>query len=39
VVLHVPFHREGVLRSYADIDGRRVDYIVFSLLPGDSDWR
>ena len=33
------FHREGVLRSYADIDDRRVDYVVFSLLPGDSDWR
>jgi [ribosomal protein S5]-alanine N-acetyltransferase len=29
------FSREGVLRSYAEIDGRRVDYVVFSLLPGD----
>lgn len=29
----------SILRSYADIDGRRVDYVVFSLLPGDSDWR
>jgi len=29
------FRREGVLRSYAEIDGRRVDYVVFSLLPED----
>jgi [ribosomal protein S5]-alanine N-acetyltransferase len=29
------FRREGVLRSYAEIDGRRIDYVVFSLLPGD----
>lgn len=29
------FHREGVLRSWAEIDGRRVDYAVFSLLPID----
>jgi RimJ/RimL family protein N-acetyltransferase len=29
------FQREGVLRSYTQIDGRRVDYVVFSLLPGD----
>jgi [ribosomal protein S5]-alanine N-acetyltransferase len=29
------FHREGVLRSWAEIDGRRVDYAVFSLLPAD----
>jgi len=27
------FRREGVLRSYAEVDGRRVDYVVFSLLP------
>jgi ribosomal-protein-alanine N-acetyltransferase len=31
------FRREGVLRSYAEIDGRRVDYVVFSLLPSDID--
>ena len=29
------FHREGVLRSWAEIDGRRVDYVAFSLLPAD----
>lgn len=29
------FHREGVLRSFAEIDGRRVDYVSFSLLPRD----
>jgi RimJ/RimL family protein N-acetyltransferase len=29
------FHREGVLRSWAEIDGRRVDYVSFSLLPSD----
>src|SRR5262249_16717591 len=29
------YQREGVLRSYADVDGRSVDYVVFSLLPSD----
>jgi RimJ/RimL family protein N-acetyltransferase len=29
------FRREGVLRSYGEIDGRRVDYVLFSLLPSD----
>jgi ribosomal-protein-alanine N-acetyltransferase len=29
------FHREGLLRSYTEIDGRRVDYACFSLLPSD----
>ena len=29
------FRREGVLRSFTEIDGRRVDYISFSLLPND----
>jgi ribosomal-protein-alanine N-acetyltransferase len=29
------FKREGVLRSYGDNDGRRVDNVVFSLLPED----
>lgn len=29
------FQREGVLRSYVEIDGRRVDYASFSLLPAD----
>jgi ribosomal-protein-alanine N-acetyltransferase len=29
------FRREGVLRSWAELDGRRVDYVSFSLLPND----
>jgi RimJ/RimL family protein N-acetyltransferase len=29
------FQREGVLRSYTEIDGRRIDNVSFSLLPGD----
>jgi ribosomal-protein-alanine N-acetyltransferase len=29
------FQEEGVLRSYTEIDGRRVDYVSFSLLPSD----
>jgi RimJ/RimL family protein N-acetyltransferase len=29
------YRREGVLRSYAEIDGRAIDFVVFSLLPGD----
>jgi RimJ/RimL family protein N-acetyltransferase len=29
------FKYEGMLRSYAEIDGRRVDHMVFSLLPSD----
>src|SRR5512146_2713173 len=29
------FQREGVLRSWTEIDGRRRDYVSFSLLPGD----
>ncbi|MGZ4356943.1 MAG: GNAT family N-acetyltransferase [Gaiellaceae bacterium] len=29
------FHREGLLRAYTEIDGRRVDYVCFSLLPSD----
>jgi len=29
------FVKEGVLRSYEDIGGRRVDCIVFSLIPAD----
>ena len=29
------FEREGVLRSYGEIDGRRVDSVIFSLVPGD----
>jgi [ribosomal protein S5]-alanine N-acetyltransferase len=29
------FKREGVLRSYTEIDGRRVDYVCFSLLTSD----
>jgi len=31
------FQREGILRSYAEIDERRVDYVSFSLLPSDVD--
>jgi RimJ/RimL family protein N-acetyltransferase len=31
------FRREGVLRSWSDVDGRRVDSVSFSLLPGDLD--
>jgi ribosomal-protein-alanine N-acetyltransferase len=29
------FRREGVLRSWSELDGRRVDIVMFSLLPGD----
>jgi RimJ/RimL family protein N-acetyltransferase len=29
------FQREGVLRSYVEIDERRADYASFSLLPTD----
>ncbi len=29
------FHREGVLRSWADVNGERVDHVSFSLLPSD----
>ena len=29
------FTREGVLRSYSELDGRRFDSVVYSLLPGD----
>ena len=29
------FVKEGVLRSYAEVGGRRVDNVVFSLLPAD----
>lgn len=29
------FLEEGVLRSYAEIDGRQVDYVCYSLLPSD----
>ncbi len=35
VAEHSGFQREGVLRSYAEIDGRRVDYVSFSLVPTD----
>jgi ribosomal-protein-alanine N-acetyltransferase len=30
------FVREGVLRSYREIAGRRVDCVIFSLLPADA---
>jgi len=30
------FQREGVLRSYSEIDGERVDAVVLSRLPGDA---
>jgi len=29
------FLEEGVLRSYTEIDGRRIDYVSYSLLPSD----
>ncbi|MEP6640906.1 MAG: GNAT family protein [Gaiellales bacterium] len=29
------FRCEGVLRSWSELDGRRVDMVMFSLLPGD----
>jgi ribosomal-protein-alanine N-acetyltransferase len=29
------FRREGVLRSWSELDGRRIDVVMFSLLPGD----
>ena len=29
------FRREGVLRSWSELDGRRVDMVMFALLPGD----
>jgi ribosomal-protein-alanine N-acetyltransferase len=29
------FQREGVLRSWADVNGERVDHVSFSLLPTD----
>ena len=29
------FRREGLLRSNAVVDGRRVDHVIFSLLPND----
>lgn len=31
------FKREGILRSFSEIDGRRIDCIIFSLLPKDVD--
>ena len=30
------FQREGVLRSWVDVNGERVDHVSFSLLPADS---
>jgi len=30
------FHREGVLRSYSEVDGERLDAVVLSRLPGDA---
>jgi ribosomal-protein-alanine N-acetyltransferase len=29
------FRREGVLRSWSELDGRRIDMVMFSVLPGD----
>src|SRR5689334_17110646 len=31
------YRREGVLRSYSDIDGRRVDAVMFARLAGEPD--
>jgi [ribosomal protein S5]-alanine N-acetyltransferase len=45
VAERVGFTREGLLRSWADINGERVDQVSFSLLPSDltavsaSEWR
>ncbi|MGH2734025.1 MAG: GNAT family N-acetyltransferase [Actinomycetota bacterium] len=36
VALRCGFEREGVLRSYREIKGRRVDLTMFSLLPEDA---
>jgi RimJ/RimL family protein N-acetyltransferase len=30
------FQREGVLRSWTEVNGERVDHVAFSLLPTDS---
>jgi RimJ/RimL family protein N-acetyltransferase len=35
VAERVGFRREGLLRSWGEIDDRRVDYVSFSLLPTD----
>ncbi len=32
------FVKEGILRSYEEIGGRRVDCVVFSLVPADLGW-
>ena len=32
------FHREGVLRSYWEHEGERVDAVVLSRVPGDSPY-
>jgi ribosomal-protein-alanine N-acetyltransferase len=32
------FVKEGVLRSYEEIGGRRVDCVAFSLIPADLGW-
>jgi ribosomal-protein-alanine N-acetyltransferase len=32
------FVREGILRSYSEIGDRRVDCVVFSLIPSDLGW-
>ena len=32
------FAKEGVLRSYEEIGGRRVDCVAFSLIPADLGW-
>ena len=31
------YRRDGVLRSYSEINGRRVDAVFYSLLPGELD--
>jgi RimJ/RimL family protein N-acetyltransferase len=35
VAERVGFVREGVLRSWAEVNGERVDHVAFSLLPGE----
>jgi RimJ/RimL family protein N-acetyltransferase len=35
VAEHCGFQREGILRSYEDRLGDRIDYVMFSVLPGE----
>jgi RimJ/RimL family protein N-acetyltransferase len=33
------FQKEGILRSFNEIDGQRIDCVIFSLLPSDIEPR